>query len=58
MKRKLGVGLLETSGASMVLAYGKTSVKNGSPSLKMLFPPLEMVEDWVFGRILGTMRPC
>ena len=42
----------------MVLAYGKTSEKNGSPSLKILFPPYEMVEGWVFGRILGATRPC
>ena len=39
LERKLGVGILETSGAVMVLAYGKTLEKNGLPSLRMLFSP-------------------
>ena len=38
-REEAGVGTLETSGAVMVLVYGKTSEKNGSPSLKILFPP-------------------
>ena len=37
--RKMGVGSLGKSRALMVLAYGKTLEKNGSPSLKTLFPP-------------------
>ena len=32
---KLGVGTLGISGAALVLDYGKTSEKNGTPSLKI-----------------------
>ena len=37
--RKLGAGTLGTLEEDMVLAYGKTLEKNGSPSPKTPFPP-------------------
>ena len=42
----------------MVLAYGKTLVKNDSPFTKTQFPPYEMVGGWAFGRTLGAMILC